>query len=230
MTICLPHFGQHVGGFPPVDLSLVEQLIAILCFWDQFNLVNLAQFDNCHILEGMFTYLVSEFIAVLLGDWCWNCSRWVSEGSPGRALGNAEALVVLLVKHAEALFRIPAVSSAPLYALGLMQKMRRNGQLVLKIKRQQNNVLPHSSNYLTIQRKGHHPDRSPSRLLLELRKEISTKTFQKDPTLTFPVAGNGVVVVHGFGKALIEDASIWAAVPLPPPLPVETGVFGLATR
>ena len=50
-----------------------------------------------------------------------------------------------------------------------------------------------------------------------------------DPTLTFPVAGDGVVVIHSFGEAFIEDASIWAAVPLPSPLPVEAGVFGLAT-
>ena len=48
-------------------------------------------------------------------------------------------------------------------------------------------------------------------------------------TLTFPVAGNGVIVVLGFGEAFVEDASIWAAVPLPPPLPVEARVFGLAT-
>ena len=81
---------------------------------------------------------------------------------------------------------------------------------------------------MTIQRKGHHPGRSPSRLPLELWKEISTKSINF-PTLTFPVAGNGVVVVHGFGEAFIEDASIWAAVPCPPPLPVEAGVFGLAT-
>ena len=130
MTVCLPHFGQHVGWFPPVDLSLEEQLIAVLCFWDQFNLVNLAQFYNCHILEGMFTYLVSEFIAVLLGDWCWNCSSWVSDSTPGRGLGNAEAFVVLLVKDAVALFAIAAVCSARLNALGFVQKMSRNGQLM----------------------------------------------------------------------------------------------------
>ena len=49
-----------------------------------------------------------------------------------------------------------------------------------------------------------------------------------DLTLTFPVAGNGVIVVLGFGEAFIEDASIWAAVPVTPPLPVEAGVLGLA--
>ena len=96
--------------------------------------------------------------------------------------------------------------------------------------RRQNNALPHSSKYLTIQRKGHHPGRSPSHLLQELTKEISKKNFfQTYPTLAFPVARNGVVVVHGFGEAFIEDTSIWAAVPCIPPLPVLAGVFGRAT-
>ena len=54
--------------------------------------------------------------------------------------------------------------------------------------------------------------------------------FQPNLTLTFSIAGNGVVVVHGFGETLIEDASAWAAVPRPPPLPVEAGGFGFATR
>ena len=53
--------------------------------------------------------------------------------------------------------------------------------------------------------------------------------FQANLTLTFSIAGNGVVVVHGFGEAFIEDTSIWAAVPCIPPLPVLAGVFGLAT-
>ena len=71
-------------------------------------------------------YLVSELIAVLLGDWCWNRSRWVSEGIPGRVLVNTDAFLVLFVKNAEALSDSTG-SSAPLYTLGLVQKMRRNG-------------------------------------------------------------------------------------------------------
>ena len=41
MAICLPYFGQHIRGIPPVDLSLEEQLITVLCFWDQLNFVHL---------------------------------------------------------------------------------------------------------------------------------------------------------------------------------------------
>ena len=32
-------------------------------------------------------------------------------------------------------------------------------------------------------------------------------SFEANLTLTFSIAGNGVVVVHGFGETLIEDAS-----------------------
>ena len=41
MTIGLPYFGQLIWGIPPVDLSLEEQLVAVLGFRDQFNFVNL---------------------------------------------------------------------------------------------------------------------------------------------------------------------------------------------
>ena len=43
MAVCLPwsHVSQHIGRFPPVDLPLEEQFVAVLCFWDQPNFVNL---------------------------------------------------------------------------------------------------------------------------------------------------------------------------------------------
>ena len=74
-----------------------------------------------------YLYLVSEFITVLLDDWCWNCSGWVSEGAPTGGLVNAGAFLVLLVKHAVAF--VPIGSSTCLDALRLMKKMRRNIQL-----------------------------------------------------------------------------------------------------
>ena len=55
-------------------------------------------------------------------------------------------------------------------------------------------------------------------------------SFEANLTLTFSIAGNGVVVVHSLGETFIEDASAWAAVSRPPPLPVEAGGFGFATR
>ena len=57
-----------------------------------------------------------------------------------------------------------------------------------------------------------------------------TSGFQANLTLTFSIAGNGVVVVHSLGETFIEDASAWAAVSRPPPLPVEAGGFGFAAR
>ena len=92
--------------------------------------------------------------------------------------------------------------------------------------------IPRTSLNLTIQKRDPHPDMSPIHLLQELRKIIKSLNsgFQANLTLTFSIAGNGVVVVHGFGETLIEDASAWVAVPRPPPLPVEAGGFGFATR
>ena len=49
--------------------------------------------------------------------------------------------------------------------------------------------------------------------------------------MAISIAGNGIVVVNSLDKSLVEDAGVGTTrMPLPPPFPVETRGFCLATR
>ena len=105
-----------------------------------------------------YEYLISEPITILFGDRVWNCSCWVVKGTPSWTLVDTDAFLILgvksiygylcktwyeydidgahrntflVVKDTEALPPAP-FRSARFNALGLMQKMRRNGKLFVE--------------------------------------------------------------------------------------------------
>ena len=104
-----------------------------------------------------YEYLVSEPITILFSDRVWNCSCWVVKATPSWTLVDAGAFLILwvksingylcktqyeydiegahrntflVVKDTEAL--VPAFRSTRFNALGLVQKMRRDGKLFVE--------------------------------------------------------------------------------------------------